>query len=137
MPYASFCIDIFGGLPEHPITANNSVLSCSNKCFKEQAFLPEKNEYGGADRAKVVWTELVLKRRWGLPNVILSDRDARFTSDLWRTLFQFSGFKLAMTTAYHPQGHADRSNQTAEIALRFYLSSIHMVDDNETLEDKD
>jgi len=35
---------------------------------------------------------------------ILFDRDPIFMSQFWKGLLKFSGTKLHMTTAYHPQG---------------------------------
>lgn len=39
----------------------------------------------------------------GLPKVILSDRDVRFTNRFWDALHGLLGTKLAMSTAFHPQ----------------------------------
>src|SRR3954468_23076577 len=38
-----------------------------------------------------------------LPKAIISDRDAKFMSRFWKTLFQLTKVKLAMSTAFHPQ----------------------------------
>ena len=56
----------------------------------------------------------------GLSSTIISDRDARFTSQFWRELWQRTGTKLAMSTAYHPQtdGQTERANRTLEEILR-------------------
>jgi antitoxin component of RelBE/YafQ-DinJ toxin-antitoxin module len=40
---------------------------------------------------------------WGLPLNIVSDRDARFTSKFWTTLFKLVGMKLLKSSSYHPQ----------------------------------
>ena len=39
----------------------------------------------------------------GLLEVIISDRDPRFTSRFWRELFQKLGTDLRFSTAFHPQ----------------------------------
>ena len=64
-------------------------------------------------------------RDWGAPQRIISDRDSKFTSQFWRCLFKRANVKLALTAAYHPSadGHAERTNQTTEIALRCLLTS--------------
>ncbi|KXZ40924.1 hypothetical protein GPECTOR_1291g539 [Gonium pectorale] len=62
---------------------------------------------------------------FGMPKSIVSDRDPRFTSTFWRTLFELSGTKLKMSTAYHPQtdGQTERANRTVEEMLRHYVSA--------------
>ncbi|MBW0536290.1 hypothetical protein O181_076005 [Austropuccinia psidii MF-1] len=51
---------------------------------------------------------------------IISDRDPKFTSALWRTLHQLFGTKLSFSTAYPPQtdGLAERMIQTLEDMVR-------------------
>ncbi|KAD4981717.1 hypothetical protein E3N88_18388 [Mikania micrantha] len=40
--------------------------------------------------------------RHGVPTSIISDRDARFTSNYWKSLQKSLGTRLDMSTAYHP-----------------------------------
>jgi hypothetical protein len=61
-------------------------------------------------------------RLHGMPETIISDRDPRFTSAFWKSLFQLVGTQLAMSTAFHPQtdGQTERANRTIEDVLRCY-----------------
>lgn len=43
--------------------------------------------------------------RFGLPEVIITDRGAQFTSSLWHELSLMLGTKLHHTTSYHPQSN--------------------------------
>ncbi|KAD6454789.1 hypothetical protein E3N88_09495 [Mikania micrantha] len=58
--------------------------------------------------------------RHGVPISIISDRDARFTSNFWKSLQKSLGTRLDMSTAYHPQtdGQSERTIQTLEDMLR-------------------
>ncbi|GJY01421.1 putative reverse transcriptase domain-containing protein [Tanacetum coccineum] len=64
--------------------------------------------------------------RHGVPTLIISDRDGRFTSRFWQTMQKVLGTHLDMSTAYHPQtdGQSERTIQTLEDMLRAYHSSI-------------
>ncbi|GJP37223.1 hypothetical protein CLOM_g21654 [Closterium sp. NIES-68] len=60
----------------------------------------------------------------GIPTTLISDRDPKFTSIFWKELMSLLGFKLAMSSAYHPQtdGQTERLNQIVEQLLRASLN---------------
>ncbi|KAD5960446.1 hypothetical protein E3N88_11918 [Mikania micrantha] len=68
--------------------------------------------------ARIYVKEVTL--RHGVPIPIISDRDARFTSNFWNSLPKSLDTRLDMSTAYHPQtdGQSERTIQTPEDMLR-------------------
>ena len=63
-------------------------------------------------------------RSHGLPEEVVSDRDARFTSAFTEELYKRMGTKQAMSTAYHPQtdGQTERMNRILEDYLRHFVA---------------
>jgi hypothetical protein len=59
----------------------------------------------------------------GIPRTIVSVKDMKFTSNLWRVLFKGFGTNLNFSTTYHPQidGKIERVNQIIEDMLRMYV----------------
>ena len=57
---------------------------------------------------------------YGLPERIVSDRDAKFTLLFWKEFHARVGVKLAMSTAFHPQadGQIERMNRFIMEMLR-------------------
>ena len=62
---------------------------------------------------------------WGIPAVIISDRDPNFFPDIWQMFSGRMGTKLFIFTVYHPQtdGISKRTNQTVEITIRFLITN--------------
>jgi hypothetical protein len=119
IPFHTVTIDFIVALPE--FNGFNAALTITCKASKRCTIVPGKVTYSAADWA-VAFLEGTVD--WGLPSAIISDRDKKFTSELWHNLFKRLGIQQMVTTAYHPQadGQSERTNQTMEIALRFWLS---------------
>lgn len=60
----------------------------------------------------------------GLPRTLVSDRDSKFTSLVWREIMRLLGTKLLLSTAYHPQtdGQTERMNQVLQEMLRHWVN---------------
>ncbi|MBW0506117.1 hypothetical protein O181_045832 [Austropuccinia psidii MF-1] len=67
--------------------------------------------------AIILWSRAI--SHTGLSKHIISDRDPKFTSDLWKNLHSLFGTKLSFSTAYHPQ--------TDEIAERMIQNQGEMI----------
>ena len=63
----------------------------------------------------------LLNADWGNPATIISDRDSKFLSEFWDTIFRRLEVSLLTSIVYHVQTDEqfERSNQTIEIAIRF------------------
>ncbi|GBG80424.1 hypothetical protein CBR_g30889 [Chara braunii] len=62
-------------------------------------------------------------RDFGLPKSIVSDRDVRFTSELWKKTAEQMGSQLQMTSGNHPEanGQAEQMNRVVQHLLRHYI----------------
>jgi hypothetical protein len=62
-------------------------------------------------------------RMHGLPKTIISDRDTKFTSNFWKTLFSGLDTQLNFSTTYHPQtdSQTERTNRIVEDMLWMYV----------------
>ena len=66
----------------------------------------------------------VVVQHHGLPNSIISDRGAIFTSKFWSSLCYFLGIKWRLSIVFHPQtdGQTERQNSTMEAYLRAFVN---------------
>ncbi|MBW0494071.1 hypothetical protein O181_033786 [Austropuccinia psidii MF-1] len=70
------------------------------------------------DTALLFWNNII--STCGVLKIIISDRDPKFTSEVWTNLYDILGTKLAFSMAHHPQtdGSAERMIQPMEDILR-------------------
>jgi transposase InsO family protein len=62
-------------------------------------------------------------RLHGIPGTIISGRDTKFTSNLWRELFKGFGTNMNFSTTYQPHsdGKTKRFNRLIKYMLRMYV----------------
>ena len=113
-------MDFIGPLPQSD--SYNCILVIVDRLTKMAHFLPTTTDISAPDVAKLFLDNIY--RLHGIPESIVSDRDTRFTSRFWRTLFELLGTKLTFSTAFHLQtdGQTERMNRTLEQMLRAYVS---------------
>ncbi len=100
----------------------DSIAVFVDRLSKMVHFAPTTKQVTSAGYARLLLDNVI--RLHGFPRVIISDRDPRFTSRFYNTLFDLCGTKLKFSTAYHPQtdGQSERTNRTLEEVLRAYTS---------------
>ena len=121
-PWETVNMDWVTGLPPAGKKSYNACLVIVDRYSKTPIFLPCHKDDTAMDTALMIWNRVI---SWtGLFKNIISDRDPKFTSELWTNLYQFFGTKLSFSTAYHPQtdGLAERMIQTLEDMLRRFCA---------------
>ncbi len=100
----------------------DAIIVVVDKLTKMAHFIPTTTNVSATQVATLFMNEIV--RYHGLPSSIVSDRDARFTSSFWKSLWKLCGTKLNMSTAFHPEtdGQTERMNRTLEQMLRSYVN---------------
>nr|GEY21546.1 reverse transcriptase domain-containing protein [Tanacetum cinerariifolium] len=88
-----------------------------DRLTKSAHFLPMKETNSMEKLTRQYLKEVV--SRHGVPVLVISDRDSKFTSHFWRSLNEALGTQLDMSTNYHPQtdGQSKRTIQTLEDML--------------------
>jgi Integrase core domain. len=88
----------------------DSILTVTDKFTKAVRLIPGKDTYTAVDWAMRYWQ--CVYPDWGLPTAFISDRDPKFLSEFWKTLFRRAGTKILASTAYHPQTMGSPNGQT-------------------------
>jgi transposase InsO family protein len=112
-------MDLITQLPKTP-RGHDAVFTIVDKLSKRTHFLPTTTNIDALGLAQLFFDRVFVHH--GLPKTIVSDRDPRFTSKFWDSLFALLDTKLSMSTSYHPQtdGQSERANRTLEDMLRAY-----------------
>lgn len=91
-------IDFIEGLPR--VGDKSVILIVVDRFSKYTHFIPLGHPYLAESVAHAFFLDIV--HLHGIPISIVSNRDPVFTSAFWWALFQASGFKLHMSSAFHP-----------------------------------
>lgn len=101
-----------------------------DKLSKTSHLIPVKSTYKTMEIADIFMREILWLH--GIPRVVISYRDVKFTSIFWKTLFSGLGTQIQFSIAYHPQmdGQTERLNQILEDMLRmFVMQQLHKWED--------
>jgi hypothetical protein len=115
-------MDLITDLPL-TLARHDAVVVFVDKLSKMVELVPCRKTIDSVGFAELFVNAIVL--RYGVPKVIISDRDPRFTSRFMTTVASMLGTKQALSTAFHPQtdGQTEVVNRMLEQFLRHYVSA--------------
>ncbi|GKD41991.1 putative reverse transcriptase domain-containing protein [Tanacetum coccineum] len=104
-----------------------------DRLTKSAHFLPMREDDMLEKLTRQYLKEVVSKH--GVPVLIISDRDGKFTSHFWKSLNKALGIRLDMSTAYHLEtdGQSERTIQTLEDMLRACVLDFRKVGDSQLI----
>ncbi|GJR39537.1 reverse transcriptase domain-containing protein [Tanacetum coccineum] len=113
----NIAMDFITKLPRSS-SGHDAIWVIVDRLTKWAHFLAIREDYSMEKLARLYIDEIVA--RYGVPTLIISDRDGRFTSRFWQTKQKALGTRLDMSTASHPQtdGQSERTIQMLEDMLR-------------------
>ena len=90
-----------------------------DKLSKATHFIPVKTTYKAANIADIFLKQIF--QLHGVPKVIISDRDPKFTRNFWKSLFKGLNTTLNFSTSFQIDGQTERVNQVVKDLLRMYV----------------
>src|SRR5215212_1590244 len=111
--FSTYTMDFIGPLPTIK-NRFNGIMVIVNKLMKFTSITPIKMTFSAEDITRLFFEKIV--SRFRMPESLIFDRDPRFTSKFWKSLWEYCQTKLALSTAYHPQtdGQTERANRTLQ-----------------------
>ncbi|GBG91846.1 hypothetical protein CBR_g53737 [Chara braunii] len=116
--WQSISMDFIGPLRPPTPRGHDAILVVVDRFTKRARFVPCRYAISAREVADIVFDRVV--RDHGLPLIIISDRDPRFTSRFWRRLHEVYDTQLRFSSSYHPQtdGQTEIMNRTLGDILR-------------------
>ncbi|KAJ5232494.1 hypothetical protein N7468_005450 [Penicillium chermesinum] len=138
IPFHTLTVDIVTGLPTSH-DDRDAMMSVTDKFTKRVGYIPGRADWTGEQWAKPL-LDMFMLGDWGLPTVIISDRDPKFVQGLWAAIFTILGLmygiELRQAWDMMPQAFdhdrsfkarldAEQSLAYAATQMKYYFDRTH------------
>ena len=119
-PWQSISMDFITNLPKS--NENDCLLTVTDRFTKMNHLLPTETTASAKEIARLFIRHIV--RIHGIPQSIVSDRDTKFCSNVWKAIMNSLNVQLKMSSTAHPEtdGQSERTNRTVITMLRNYVN---------------
>jgi hypothetical protein len=121
-PWESIPMDYMSGLPSTK-RGNDCVLVVVDHFSKMAILVAYKKSITTEATAKIFFERVWV--HFGIPQTIVSDRDSRFLSTFWSSLWSLLDTKLTKSTSFHPQ-----TDGQTEVVNRMIMHILCMYNSN-------
>jgi hypothetical protein len=114
-------MDFMVNLP--PSRGFDAIMVVVDRFSKMAHFIPTKESATTQEMGRLLFMHMF--KHHGLPKDILLNRDPKFSSKFWRTLWMCMGSKLKMSASFQPQidGETEKVNFVIQQFLRNYVAA--------------
>ena len=107
----------------------NTVMSATCKHSRRISLILDKKTYEAKKWINALLDRLLIAD-WRIFETIMFDRDSKFMFDLWQIFFIRLNTRLLIVVTYHSQTNevSERTNQTIEIAIRYFVIEFLEID---------
>ena len=101
----------------------DSILTMTDKAFKRINIIFEKSTWNASQWTNALLNQLFIAD-WNFSENIISNRNSKFLSKFWTSMFKKLNTTLFMFTIYHSQTNEqfEKTNQIFEIILKFFIT---------------
>ena len=116
-----YAMDFKTDLPPSGARKYDALLVCVDRFSKRLILIPTWKSANAEMTAELFFERVVCQLGRGVPISIVSDRDSKFTSNFWRSLWTLTGTELKMSTSRHQS-----TDGQSEIAIRIIEEVLRM-----------
>ena len=116
----SIAMDFMVGLPE--VDGYSNLFVVVERLSKKVFLIPTLATANTLDIIRILDARIFSEH--GIPLEIISDRDVKFTSEVWQSYFKALGTRLSMSYSYHQRfdGQTEVTNRTIAQIMRCYVN---------------
>ena len=117
--FHTYSMDFIGPFPPSGPLNHNQILVVVEKLTKLVFLIPTFTTATSSDTAALFFSNIIAKG-FGFPQVIISDRDSKFTSNFWQSLWSLCDVRFNMSTSFRPQtdGQSEEMNKIIKNMIR-------------------